>query len=119
MIIACSSDEVRLTEPLDFRKFRLTLNGQTAARSATMRGIVFVDDNNALVPIDLVPTLPGRPEDGTWDAAYTDMVAKAREQGWIDATTNAIRAHVARPITRRCRAGKHHRAAASQESVCL
>ena len=95
MIITCASDEVRLTEPLNFRKFKLTLNGQTAARS----GIVFVDDNNALVPIDLVPTLPGRPEDGTWNAAYADMVAKARDHGWIDATANAIRAHVERSTT--------------------
>jgi len=96
MIIACSSNEVRLTEPSDFRKFKLVLKGEAAARAATTRGIMFVDDNNVLVPIDLVPTLPGRPDNRTWDAAYADMVAKAREHGWIETTTNAIRAHVER-----------------------
>jgi len=94
MIIACTADEVRLAEPFDFRKFKLVLKGQAAARSAATRGITFVDDNNVLVPINLAPTLPGRPDHRTWDAAYADMVAKAREHGWIETRTNAIRAHV-------------------------
>lgn len=96
MIIACTTDEVRLAEPSDFRKFKLVLKGQAAARAATTRGIVFIDDNNVLVPIDLAPTLPGRLNDRTWDAAYADMVTRARKHGWIDTTTNAIRAHVER-----------------------
>jgi len=96
MIIACTSDEIRLTEPFEFGKFKLLMKGPAAARSATMRGITFVDDNNALVPINLVPTLPGRPDDRTWEAAYANMVAKAREHGWVETATNAIRAHVER-----------------------
>lgn len=79
MIIACTSHGGRLAEPSDFDKFKLLLKGQAAARSATTRGITFVDVNNVLVPINLAPTLPGRPDDRTWDAAYADMVAKARQ----------------------------------------
>jgi hypothetical protein len=65
-----------------------------------LAGIIFIDDHNALVPIDLVPELPGRPADGTWQPAYAEMVAKARERGWIDIQTNAIRAHVEREFKR-------------------
>lgn len=59
-----------------------------------------IDDDNALVPIDLAPMLPGHPEDRAWGMAYADMIAKARDHGWIDATTNAIRAHVEKFMTR-------------------
>jgi len=50
----------------------------------------------ALVSIELVPALPGRPDDAAWEAAYTHMIEQARKHGWIDAETNAIRAHVER-----------------------
>lgn len=91
---------VRLAKPFDFRRFKLVLTGDAVAESSSWRGIVFVDDHNALVPIDLVPELPGRPADGTWQPAYAEMVAKARERGWIDIQTNAIRAHVERELKR-------------------
>ncbi len=98
MIIECSSEcGVRLAEPFDFRRFKLVLNGDVSA-DCGLRGIVFVDDHNALVPIDLVPALPGRPADESWQQAYAAMVAKARERGWIDTQTNAIRAHVEREL---------------------
>ena len=95
MIIECSPHgDVRLLEPSDFRRFKLVLKGQAGARSQTFKGITFADDTNALVAIDLVPTLPGRPADASWDAAYADMVRKAAEHGWIDSQANAIRAHI-------------------------
>ena len=96
MIIECSSEGIQLTEPFDFRRFKLVLKGETSAESRAWQGITFVDDHNALVPVQLVATLNGRPDDSAWEQGFAEMVAKAREHGWIDAETNAIRAHVER-----------------------
>ncbi|WP_027584866.1 hypothetical protein [Bradyrhizobium sp. Ai1a-2] len=98
MIIEYSPElGVHLAEPLEFHRFKLVLKGAIAVNSPALKGITLLDRDNALVPVDLVPTLPGRPKDDpTWDAAYTKMVASARERGWIDAKSNAIRAHIER-----------------------
>lgn len=97
MIIECSSESgIQLTEPFDFRRFKLVLKGGASAESRVWQGITFVDDHNALVPIQLVPRLSGRPDDESWGPAFAEMVAKAREHGWIEAETDAIRAHVER-----------------------
>lgn len=97
MIVECSAEGgVRLAEPFDFRRFKLVLKGKPEANSPLMERMTFVDADNALVPIDLVPVLLGRPDDETWERGYAEMVAKAREYGWIDVNTNAIRAHVER-----------------------
>ncbi|KRR15868.1 hypothetical protein CQ12_32525 [Bradyrhizobium jicamae] len=96
MIIECSLEGgIRLIEPLDFRRFKLVLKGE-ASVDQPWQGITFVDDRNALVPIQLVPTLNGRPDDSTWEQSFAEMVTKAREHGWIEAETDAIRAHVER-----------------------
>lgn len=59
-------------------------------------GITLLDDHHALVSIDLVPTLAGRPADASWQQGYAEMVAKAREHGWIDPERQAIQAHIER-----------------------
>jgi hypothetical protein len=69
---------------------------QPATGPVSIENIAFVDPRNALVPIDLVLALPGRPDDRAWEAAYADMIEQARKHGWIDAEANAIRAHVER-----------------------
>jgi hypothetical protein len=97
MIVECTSEgDACLAEPLDFRNFKLVLKGGCGTRPAAIEGITFVDDDNALVAIDLVSALPGRPDDAAWKAAYADMIERARKHGWIDAKVNAIRAHVER-----------------------
>jgi hypothetical protein len=97
MIVECAPEgRIRLTDPFDFRRFKLVLTGGASAGSGTWRGIDLVDDHNALVSVDLVPRLSGRPEDESWEPAFARMVEKAREHGWIDHETNAIRAHVER-----------------------
>ena len=96
MIIECfDGGEVRLSEPSDFRRFKLVLH-PTASPAMPWPGITLLDERNALVSIDLVPTLAGRPDDADWDRHYAEMVAKAREHGWIDAEQAAIRAHIER-----------------------
>lgn len=95
MIIECfAGGSVRLAEPLDFRKFKLVLHAGASPEALARTGITLLDDRDALVSINLVPTLDGRPDDASWDRQYAEMVAKAREHGWIDIVRNAIRAHV-------------------------
>jgi hypothetical protein len=84
---------LRLTEPNDFRNFKLLVKGAREDLPET-EGIVFIDDHNALIAVSLVPTLYGCPDDKTWHAGYLAMVEAARKYGWIDAQANAIRAHI-------------------------
>lgn len=99
MIIECfDGGIVRLTEPMDFRKFKLVLHGDARPETQSWNGITLVDNRNALVSVDLVPTLTGRPDDASWDQRYAEMVAKASEHGWIDAERSAIRAHIERAL---------------------
>ncbi len=99
MMIECfEGGIVRMAEPLDFRRFKLVLHAEASPEAQIWEGITLLDDHDALVSIDLVPTLPGRPDDKTWDLRYAEMVAKAREHGWIHPAQNAIRAHIERSI---------------------
>ncbi|MBT1509287.1 hypothetical protein KIP88_02120 [Bradyrhizobium sp. SRL28] len=91
-----SSDGLTLVEPEDFRNFKLVLRGATEDRSPSIVGITFVDERNALISIELVPTLPGRSDGESWQKGYFAMIEAARKHGWIDAQTGAIRAHVER-----------------------
>ena len=83
----------RLTEPNDFRNFKLLVKGPREDLAET-EGITFIDDHNALIAVSLVPTLSGCPDDKDWYAGYLAMVEAARKYGWIDAQANAIRAHI-------------------------
>jgi hypothetical protein len=97
MIVECSLEGgVQLTEPFDFRGFKLLLRGGATAEARSWQGITFVDGGNALIPIHLVPTLSGCPDHESWNSAFAEMIAKAQEHGWIDTNANAIRAHVER-----------------------
>jgi hypothetical protein len=95
MIVQYSpGDGLTLVEPEDFRNFKLLLRGAREDRSPSIEGITFVDERNALISIELVPTLPGRPDGEIWQKSYFAMVEAARKHGWIDAQARAIRAHV-------------------------
>jgi hypothetical protein len=85
-----------LVDAFDFRRFKLVLKGELAVGSPTSEGITLVDDDNALVPVDLVPALPGRPDAAAWESGYATMIASAQKHGWIDVEANAIRAHIER-----------------------
>jgi hypothetical protein len=91
-----SSDGLTLVEPEDFRNFKLLLRGASEDRSPSIEGITFVDAQNALISIELVPTLHGRPDGESWQKSYFAMIEAARKHGWIDAQAGAIRAHVER-----------------------
>ena len=97
MIVQYSaSGGLTLLEPDDFRNFKLLLRGAREDRSPAIERITFVDERNALISIELVPTLRGRPDDESWQKNYFAMIEAARKHGWIDAQAGAIRAHVER-----------------------
>jgi hypothetical protein len=91
-----SSDGLKLVEAEDFRNFKLRLEGPCEDGATSIEGITFVDERNALISIELVPTLPGRPDGQSWQSKYFAMIEAARKHGWIDAQADAIRAHVER-----------------------
>jgi hypothetical protein len=91
-----SSDGLTLVETEDFRNFKLRLKGDCEDGAPSIEGITFVDERNALISIELVPTLPGRPDRESWQKSYFCMIDAARKHGWIDPEANAIRAHVER-----------------------
>ena len=86
---------LRLLEAEDFKGFKLRLSSPVEVRP-DIDGVRFVDDGNVLIGIDLVPGLPGAPDTTDWRRGYQAMIAYAAGKGWIDAATNAIRAHVER-----------------------
>jgi hypothetical protein len=85
---------LRLREPDDFHKFKIVLRAPLSTSRPLIDGVMFIDEENALVRISIVPSLPGAPGDAAWREGYDKMVGAARKQGWIDETGNAIRAHV-------------------------
>ncbi len=97
MIVEYSSqDGLALLEAEDLRKFKVLLRGPVPSMRPAIEGVTFVDDDNALVAIDIVPALPGAPAEAAWLAGYNKMVEAAAKHGWIDEEAQAIRAHVER-----------------------
>jgi len=94
VIVEYSTVGIRLLEPNDFRKFKVVLRGPLATSRPLIDGVTFIDEANALVRINVAPTLPGAPDNAEWQEGYDKMVEAARSRGWIDETGNAIRAHV-------------------------
>lgn len=84
-----------LLEAQDFKGFKLRLR-DTDERRPSIEGVTFVDDGNVLIGVDLVPALPGAPDDEAWLTGYRRMIDYAASKGWMDGETDAIRAHVER-----------------------
>ncbi|NGN41502.1 hypothetical protein G6N74_10515 [Mesorhizobium sp. CGMCC 1.15528] len=97
MIVEYSSGGgLRLTEAEDFRKFKVLLKGAFGTTRPYIDGLTFVDDDNALVGMGMVPALAGTMANEQWRTRFNEMVAAAAKHGWLDADSNAIRAHVER-----------------------
>ncbi len=84
-----------LVEPDDFKAFKLRLR-DTAERRPAPAGIVFVDDKDVLIDVETVTRLPGAPGTEVWAASFSRMIDHAATKGWVDSSSNAIRAHVER-----------------------
>jgi hypothetical protein len=94
VIVEYSTMGIRLLEPNDFRKFKVVLRGPLATSRPLIDGVTFIDETNALVRINVAPTLPGVPGNAEWREGYDKMLEAARNHGWIDEASGAIRAHV-------------------------
>ena len=96
MIVHYAPDRgLSLQEVDDFQKFKIVLDRGSQQRPR-ISDLTFVDDDNALISIDVVPTLPGAPTESAWRSRYDKMVATAANFGWVDEASNSIRAHVER-----------------------
>lgn len=96
MIVSRSrTGELCLLEADDFGTFKLRLLAPGPTRP-DMAGIVFVDDGNVLVDVDLVRRLAGARATGSWNRDFGRMIDYAATKGWADAAANALRAHVER-----------------------
>ncbi len=65
-----------LQEAEDFRRLRIVL-GCLPEQHLPVLELTFVDDHNALIGIDVIPTLPGAPTDPAWHAEYERMISTA------------------------------------------
>src|SRR5262249_51658413 len=70
-----------LLEADDFKRFKLRLSGSAA--SPKIDGVVFLDENNALIGVHLPPTLLGTQATPEWRAGYQAMIDYATQNGWI------------------------------------
>jgi hypothetical protein len=87
MIVEYSADDgLRLSEPNDFRSFKLLVKGGRDEGLPETDGISFVDDHNALIAVSLVPTLPGCPDDASWRANHLRH-GRSCPQIWLDRCT--------------------------------
>jgi hypothetical protein len=84
-----------LIEATDFKAFKLRVRDTEKLRP-TLDNVTFIDDCNVLIDIDAVTRLPGAPNTEAWNAGYRKMIDYAATKGWIDVSTNSIRAHVER-----------------------
>jgi hypothetical protein len=88
---------VTLVEPGDFRGFHVAVAGGTThdERLATVLAPHGrLDGEHAWITTDAVIALAGPAADDEWQAGFDDMVAYARDKGFLDESGTAIRAHL-------------------------
>lgn len=88
----------RLEAPEDLKRFKLVaegdLAGEALARALGEAGRV--EGEHAWISQDWLRRASGRVGDADWLRGFEGMVGFARRQGWVDAATGAIRAHIER-----------------------
>lgn len=99
MIIRADLDasHVTLVDPDDFRGFHVAVTGGGADDDrvdAVLARFGRLDGDQAWITVDAVVLLAGRPDDDEWRAGLDGMVAYAREKGFWDEASGAIRAHI-------------------------
>jgi len=80
-----------LQDAEDFRKFKIVLDCGSQQRPWVPE-LTYIDDDNALIRISVVPALRGAPTTSAWRQSYDKMVVAAATFGWIDEQSKAIRA---------------------------
>lgn len=99
MIIRADLDarSVTLVEPVDFGGFHVAVAGGDVGDERL--GEVLsphgrLDGDHAWIDVDAVAALAGEAADDDWRAGFDGMVAYAREQGFLDDSGRALRAHL-------------------------
>ena len=88
---------VTLEEPQDLKRFHVEIpravEPEAAARALAGIGRL-VGEDNAWVSESAVRALPGAPSDAAWRQGWDKMISYAAKSGWIDPTSNEIKAHI-------------------------
>jgi hypothetical protein len=96
LIVHYAHDEgLTLQEGEDYRRYKIVLDSGPR-QCPQVPELTFVDDDNALIGIDVVPALSGAPTDPVWRAEYDRVISSAAKFGWTNETSNLIYAHVKR-----------------------
>jgi len=95
---------VALDEADDLRRFKLSLARADTSREALALALALNglgrpdhDADAAWIDPDSLRKLAGRDDDRGWQNEFDGMLSVARDHGWIDETTGAIRVHIERP----------------------
>lgn len=100
MILSITRDMAPvLHDPHNFKSFHLEVSGspgeQDRIEASLEQKVRFNDASHAWVSAEMLRTMPGVHDDGSWQAAFDAMIKAARPHGWIrDEPTLAIKAHV-------------------------
>jgi hypothetical protein len=99
--VAPHPPSVSLEEPEDTRRFHVEVRGGAGRMDW---GLVFgalvdaaagrLDGEDAWITLDAVRRLAAGRVGPSWDGDLAAMLDYARDHGWVDDTTHAIRAHV-------------------------
>ena len=99
MICVGASRQVRLVDPLDFRRFSVRIESpglQFHDAQQALGGIAELESREtAWVDERALREWPGLAVDGnTWQSGLDAMIAYAKGRGWVDDARQSIRAHV-------------------------
>jgi hypothetical protein len=96
LIVHYAPDEgLTLQEGEVFRRYKIVLDCGSQ-QCPQVPELTFVDDDNALIGIDVAPALCGVPTDPVWRAEYDRVISSAAKFGWTNETSNLTHAHVER-----------------------
>jgi len=99
MIISVhATNDVTLDDAANFRAFKVAVKIPEAtleeARVALSGIATLPDRNTAWVSAEALRKWRGVKDDPEWQKGFDAMIEKAKPHGWIDETSNAIKAHV-------------------------
>ena len=90
--------DVHLDEPDDFKRFHVAAHGgadaDRLARVLADHDCGRLDGDDVWVQVEAVRRLAAGRVGAGWESDFAAMVEFARDKGWLDASGNAIRAHV-------------------------
>lgn len=97
-LVIDASDQVRLEEPDDLRRFRLAVVDPAATPERVARalsGIGRLDgDTHAWIDEPALRRMGAKANDPAWQDGLSGMIAMARRYGFVDPETGAVRVHL-------------------------